>query len=176
MRYKNWYVIQTKPNQEEKVIFYLAQKGIRTYFPKIKMCIYKGLKKYERIKGLFPGYIFAQCEKKEVYYICWTRGVKKVLWENTHPQPISSELIESIKSLASKNGLIRPHKFKKKELVRIKSGPFKDILAIFDHWVSDKERVCLLLNLINAQIRVIVPTSLVERVWATKPVSTVVGP
>jgi len=60
--------------------------------------------------------------------------------------------------------------------VRIKSGPFKDILAIFDHWVSDKERVCLLLNLINAQIRVIVPTSLVERVWATKPVSTVVGP
>ncbi len=40
---KNWYVVQTKSNQEEKVIFYLTQKGISTYSPKIKGYIYKGL-------------------------------------------------------------------------------------------------------------------------------------
>jgi len=33
---KYWYVIQTKANQEEKVIFYLNQRGIRAYLPKKK--------------------------------------------------------------------------------------------------------------------------------------------
>ncbi|KPJ68480.1 MAG: hypothetical protein AMJ45_02265 [Syntrophobacter sp. DG_60] len=157
----NWYVIQTKPSQEEKVIFYLTQKGINTYFPRTQTYIYKGLKRYKKIKPLFPSYVFAQCERKEVCHLCWTRGVKKVLWENTRPQPIAEELIYSIESLASKDGLIRPNRFKKNDLVMIKSGPFKDILAIFDHWESDKQRVCLLLNLINVQIRVSLPASVV---------------
>ncbi len=162
MGYESWYVVQTKPNQEEKVIFYLSQKGITTYFPKTEICIYKGLKGYKKIKPLFPSYIFARCERKEIYYICWIRGVKKVLWENTKPEPISDELIYSIKHLETKDGLIRKEKFKKNDLVRIRSGPFKDILAVFDYWASDKERVCLLLNLINAQIRVALPASVVE--------------
>ena len=94
--------------------------------------------------------------------MCWTRGVKKVLWKNTQPHPVPDDLIESIRSLASKDGLIRPQKFKRDTLVRIKSGPFRDIQALFDHWESDKERVCLLLKMVNAQMRVSVPASLVE--------------
>ena len=160
---KNWYVVETKPNQEEKVIFYLRQRGINTYLPKIKTYTYKGLKRYERIKPLFPGYIFTHCKRKDVYYVCWTRGVKKVLWKNTQPDPISPELISSIKALASRDGLIRPNNFKKNDLVRIKSGPFKDIIGIFDHFSSDKERVCLLLNLLNAQIKVVVPAAIVAK-------------
>ena len=30
---EDWYVVQTKPFQEEKVIFYLRQSGINIYFP-----------------------------------------------------------------------------------------------------------------------------------------------
>jgi len=88
--------------------------------------------------------------------------VRKVLWENMKPEPVSDELIFSIKSLASKDGLVRPKKFKKDDLVVIKTGPFKDLLAVFDHWESDKERVCLLLKLINMQLKVSLPASLVE--------------
>jgi transcriptional antiterminator RfaH len=159
---KNWYVVQTKPRQEEKVLFFLNQKGINTYFPKIQTHIYKGLKKHKKIKPLFPNYLFANCERKKINQVCWTRGVKKVLWKNTQPQPIADELIYSIKSLAGKDGLIRQKRYKKNDLVTIKSGPFKGIQALFDHWESDGERICLLLNLINAQIRVAVPASVVE--------------
>ena len=159
---QNWYVVQTKPFQEEKVIFYLHQKGINIYSPKTQTYIYKNFKRYKRIKLLFPGYIFVKCEREKVYQVCWTRGVKKVLWENTKPQAVSEELIYSIKSLESKDGLIKPQNFKKNELVRIKSGPFKDILALFDHWESDKERACLLLSLINGQVKITLPASLVE--------------
>jgi len=158
----SWYVVQTKPGQEKKVIFYLTQKGITTYAPETETYAYKGLKKHKKIKPLFPSYIFARCESKKVYTVCWTEGVKKVLWKNTQPHPVSDELVHALRSLARKNGIIRPQKFKKHNLVTIKSGPFKNTQALFDHWDSDEERVCLLLNLIHAQMRVSVPASLVE--------------
>jgi len=161
---KSWFVVNTKPSQEETVAMHLKHKGIETYLPKLETYTYNGLKKIKKTKSLFPNYLFARCERKNVTQICWTRGVKKVLWENNAPQPIADELIFSIKSLTDKNGLIRPVRwrtYQKHDLVLITSRPFKDLYALFDHWESDKERVCLLLNLLNAQIRVTVPAALV---------------
>ncbi len=87
-----------------------------------------------------------------------------MLWENNAPRPIDEELIFSLKSLTDGDGLIRPARkntYQKHDRVLIISGPFKDIEALFNHWDSDKERVCLLLNLLNAQIRVMVPAAVV---------------
>ncbi|MDY6863214.1 MAG: transcription termination/antitermination NusG family protein [Thermodesulfobacteriota bacterium] len=159
---KRWYVVETKPAQEEKALLYINKYEINTYFPKTETYHYKGFKRYRKIKPLFPRYIFAQCARRDVYYICWAKGVKKVLWENRMPESIPDELVYSIKALASMDGLIRRANFKKNDLVRVKSGPFKDILAIFDHWISDSERVCILLKLINAQIRVTLPAQVIE--------------
>ena len=143
---------------------HLKRKGIGTYLPKIEACAYRGLRKIQKTKSLFPNYLFAECERKNITQVCWTRGVKKVLWENNAPQPINDALIFSLKSLTSDDGLIRPAQwdtYQKHDLVLITSGPFKDLYALFDHWESDKERVCLLLKLLNAQIRVTVPAALV---------------
>ena len=163
MMKKSWFVVNTKPGREENVAMHLKLKGITTYLPKIETCTYNGLKKIKKTKSLFPNYLFAECERKNVPQVCWTCGVKKVLWENNAPQPIADELVFSLKSLTGDDGLIRPArrgKYRKDDLVLITSGPFKDICALFDHWESDKERVCLLLKLLNAQIRVTVPAAL----------------
>jgi len=165
---RSWFVVQTKPGQEQSVVMHLKHKGIETYAPKIETYRYDGLKKIKKTKALFPNYLFARCERKNLSQVCWTRGIKKVLWENNAPQPVAEEVIFSLKSLTSKDGLIRPHalwgtdKYQKHDPVLITSGPFKDIYALFDHWESDKERVCLLLNLLNAQIRVTVPSALIS--------------
>ena len=141
---------------------HLKHKEIETYVPKIETYTYIGLKKIKKTKSLFPNYLFALCERKNVPQVCWTRGVKKVLWENNAPQPIADELIVSLKSLTSSDGLLRRWaKYQKHDRVLITYGPFKDLYALFDHWESDQERVCLLLNLLNAQIRVTMPAALV---------------
>ena len=121
----NWYVTQTKPCQENKAAFNLRQKDIAVYLPMTQVYVYKNLKKYKKTKPLFPGYIFARVEKNRVHQLCWTSGVKKVLWENTNPKPISDDLIHSLKSLAAKDGLITPRCFKPNDVVRIKSTPLK---------------------------------------------------
>ena len=71
-----WYVIQTKANQEEKVIFYLNQRGIRAYLPKKKN------------RPIFPGYIFVLCTRDEIYAARWISGVKRVLIGNKNISPI----------------------------------------------------------------------------------------
>ncbi|WAC06795.1 MAG: hypothetical protein OS130_11110 [Thermodesulfobacteriota bacterium] len=165
MMKKSWFVVYTKPGQEKAVALHLKRKGIETYVPEIETHIYNGLKKIKKTKSLFPNYLFAWCERKNVTQIFWTSGVKKVLWENNAPQPIADELILSIRSLTDNDGLIRPARwgtYQKHDPVSITSGPFKDRYALFDHWESDKGRVCLLLNLLNAQIRVTVPAALIR--------------
>ncbi len=76
---KHWYVIETKAKQEDMVVFYLNQRGIKTYCPK------------KRNRPLFPGYIFAHCSDEEIFAVRWIRGVRKVLPENKNLRPICSE-------------------------------------------------------------------------------------
>jgi len=161
----SWYIVQTKPWQEKKAEFFLKQKNIHVYRPKMEAHVYKGLKIVKKEKSLFPNYLFVRCEDSELYTVCWTWGVKKVLWRNDLPTPISEELVSSIRYLEDKDGLIRKSKFhelQKDQAVKIKTGPFKDLIAIFDHWDSDRERVCLLINLANTYAKIHVPISVVE--------------
>jgi transcriptional antiterminator RfaH len=161
---KFWFVVHTKPRQEEAVAFYLKQKELEIYLPRMETYTYRGLKRFTVIKPLFPNYLFIRCERKKLPLAYWTRGVKKVLWENQSPQPVAEELIFSIKSLASEDGIIRrplsPH-YRKNDQVLITAGPFKGITALFDHWEQDQKRVSLLLNLLNAQVRVTLPAALI---------------
>lgn len=161
-----WYIVQTKPWQEEKALFFLDQKGIYTYRPKMETYVYRGLRAIRREKSLFPNYIFARCEPNDVHLICWTWGVKKVLWRNDLPVPISDDLVNSIRLLEDRDGIIRKKSvqdLKKNDIVKIKSGPFRDLLGIFDHWDSDRDRVCILINLVNTVAKVHVPIAVIEK-------------
>jgi transcription antitermination factor NusG len=50
------------------------------------------------------------------------------------------------------------------EEVRIKSGPFKDFIGIFERKVSARDRIRVLLQVIGTQVSVNIPETLVERV------------
>lgn len=161
-----WYIVQTKPWEEEKALFFLNQKGIYTYRPRMEAYFYRGMKVIKREKSLFPNYVFVRCNENELSTACWTWGVKKVLWRNDLPVSVSDELVESIRLLEDKDGVIKKRKvqeLKRNDIVKIKSGPFRDLLAIFDHWDSDMERVCLLIDLVNTVARIHVPAHVVEK-------------
>jgi transcription antitermination factor NusG len=56
------------------------------------------------------------------------------------------------------------HHFEPNDVVRIKTGPLKDLLGIFERWVSDNDRVRVLLNLIGYQPAVEMHYSMIEKV------------
>ena len=160
-----WYVVQSKPREESRAEHFLKEKGLKTYLPLMEVVSVKGFRSAAKEKPLFPGYLFCRFDPKgSLAYVRWTKGVVKILPQSVNPVPVENEVIEAIRSLGQKDGIIRKKPLKKNDRVRIARGSMKHIQGIFDHWTSDQGRVRVLLNFVNYQAKVELHHSLVERV------------
>ena len=161
-----WYVIQTKPKKEEVAKFYLSTKGLEIFNPHMETFSARNGRMNKEFKPLFPDYIFGKFDLEQDYSLVrWARGVKKILGNGVHPFPVSEEVIEMVKKRTDKDGVIRgTYYIEPNDVIRIKSGPLKDLLGIFERWVSNSERVRILLNLIGYQPTIELHYSMVEKV------------
>jgi len=163
---ENWYVIQTKPKKEEEATSYLSTKGVEIFSPLLESFTTRNAKITEGLKPLFPGYIFGKFDLEQNYpLVRWARGVKCVLGFGGYPIPISGEVIEVIKQRTDGRGIVKKIRhFEPNDVVRVTSGPLKDLLGIFERWISDSERVRILLNLIGYQPSIELHYSMIEKV------------
>jgi transcriptional antiterminator RfaH len=160
-----WFVVQSKPREEERALYFLEEKGFDTYLPIMEVINIRGFKNSTTEKALFPGYLFCRFNPDDsVAHVRWTRGVKKILPESVSPIPVDNDVVEAIHSLEQHDGVIRQKPLQQNDRIRIARGPMKDILGVFDHWTSDDGRVKVLLNFINYQASVELHHSLVEKV------------
>jgi len=161
-----WYVIQTKPKKEDEAQSYLAMRGLEIFNPLMETFSQRNGKLNKALKPLFPSYIFGNFEwEKDYTLIKWARGVKKIVGFGGSTMPISEEVIYEIKNRTNDNGIVkRTFDLKPNDRVRIKFGPLRDLLGIFEKWVPEKERVRILLNLIGFQPQVDLHYSMVEKV------------
>ena len=161
-----WYVIQTKPKKEREAASYLLTKGLEVFNPLTKAFSQRNGKIDKVCKSLFPNYIFVKFDLDQSYNLVrWARGVRKVLGFGEYPSPLSDEVIEMIKKRTDANGIVRKTcHFEPNDLIRIKSGPLRELLGIFDRWVADSDRVKILLNLIGYQPTIELHYSLLEKV------------
>jgi len=161
-----WYVIQTKPKKEEEARSYLSMKGLEIFNPLMEAFLIRNGKVNKQLKPLFPSYIFGKFDLDQDYSLVrWARGVKKILGFGAYPTPVSEEVVEVIKKRTDSNGIVKRDLYlEPNDMVRIKSGPLKDLLGIFERWVSDSDRVRILLNLIGYQPVVEIHYSMLEKV------------
>jgi len=160
-----WYVVQSKPREESRAEYFLMEKGFQTYLPFMEVLSANRCKSVIKRKPLFPTYLFCQFDPEEsLAYVRWTKGVAKILPQSVNPVPVDDNVVHAIRSLEQCDGIIRKKPLSKNDRVRIARGPMKDILGIFDHWISDQGRVRVLINFINYQARVELHHSLVERI------------
>ena len=161
----NWYVIQTKPKKEEEAAAYLSLNGLEVFNPLMETFAPRNGRMKKEFRPLFPNYIFAKFELEKNYpLVRWARGVKGVLGFGGYPVPVSEEVIELIKERTDEDGILKKtYDLKPNDVVRIKSGPLKELIGIFDRWVSDSERVRILLNLIGYQPAVELHYSMIEK-------------
>lgn len=161
-----WYVVQTKPRKEGEAVSYLSLNGLEVFNPLMEAFTPRNGRINKELKPLFPGYIFGKFDLEQNYpLVRWGRGVKKILGFGGYPMPISEQVVRVIKERTDPEGIFRvKHHFEPNDVVRIKAGPMKDLLGIFERWVSDSERVRILLNLIGYQPQVELHCSMIEKV------------
>jgi transcription elongation factor/antiterminator RfaH len=149
-----WYVIQTKPGNEQRVETNLLNQEIETFLPLVETYQWKSGKMVETIRPFFPNYLFGRLDIGLHYHkVKWTRGVRKILGAGNEPVPISGKVIQSIKERMVNGNIVRlEDEMKEGDLVQIISGPFKDLTGIFQKKMSDSGRVRILLSLVGVDV------------------------
>jgi transcriptional antiterminator RfaH len=164
---KQWFVVQTNPKEENLVSLVLSKQDIPIYQPFMEKYVFHARKKTLKQYPLFPNYIFVNIlpNEEEFHKIRWSRGVRRILIDNYQPIPIEDEFITSLKILQDKDtGIIKkPVEFAPGDLVRIKSGPMKDLYGVFEEWGSDEGRVKILIQMVNNRAKVVMHSSLIEK-------------
>jgi transcription elongation factor/antiterminator RfaH len=151
-----WFVVHTKPGNEERVKSNLTNQEIESFLPLVKVHQYCGGKMAQRIKPLFPNYLFARLDLETHYYkVKWTRGVNKILGSGGGPIPIAERVVQAIKEQAGEDNLIElENELKDGDAIQVTSGPLKDLMGIFRKEMSSKGRVKVLLSLIGVDVPV----------------------
>jgi len=165
---KEWYVVNTNPREEVVAIAKLRQGGFEVYQPLMQKYVFHARKKTLKKVPLFPNYIFVNSEDTdaELFKVKWCRGVRRMLIDNNNPVPISSGFVDMLKDIETKGECVikKPVEYEKGELVRVMSGPMKDVIGIFDSWDSDEGRVRILVEIVNQRAKVVLHSSMLEKV------------
>ena len=161
-----WYVIQTKPGNEHRVEINLSNQEMEIFLPLLESFQYSSGKMIQKIEPLFPNYVFAKLDIDLHYYkVKWTRGVNKILGNGVEPMPISEKVIRTIKDRMGENNLVKLDEgMEEGTIVQFTSGPFKDLMGVFDRKMSDGKRVRVLLSLIGVEVPVQVSRHQIKKV------------
>ena len=146
---KNWYLIQTKPQQEAIATLNLSDQGYTVFHPKV---IIKG-----KNIPLFPRYLFIQLDDKNQNWapIRSTKGVSNFVRFGLNFAKVPHQIIDLIKTQQRQtiDKIIDLSSHHQGDTVEIQIGTFKGQQAIFQNY-NTKDRVIVLLNLIGQQQKI----------------------
>ncbi|MBU1027103.1 MAG: transcription termination/antitermination protein NusG [Candidatus Margulisbacteria bacterium] len=152
-----WYVIQTFTGQEERVkhaiehtieIKHLKEKVFQVLVPTEEIVEIKGGKRVEKVKMMFPGYVFLEMilDEESWYLIRQTPGVARFIGNKVKPTPVSGkEMQRVLKQLGKEERL--EITFEKGEGVRVISGPFRGYTGTVDEVNPEKGKLKVLINI-----------------------------
>ena len=151
-----WYALHTKPHKERSVATLLQEHDIKTFLPLI---ISHTAPEQKRNIPFFRGYIFASLDLKASTsgQWRWTPGLRYIVSYGDEPIPIPGKVIDLVAREAQAMSAwaeTQKHPFKPGDMVRMKNGPFRDMLAIFQGPTTPSERVQVLLTAFHRSVRI----------------------
>jgi transcriptional antiterminator RfaH len=152
---QEWYVLQSKPRQEARVVRHLAHSAITTFLPFVEFNRRRGPGRATGLEPLFPGYVFVALSgiahvPRDWNTVQWTPGVLRVLTVGATPVPVPEDFMRAIEERIADCGFVRlPSVFANGMKVRVRGGSFDGIEAVFDQPLSRRGRVRVLLHLLG---------------------------
>lgn len=154
---KSWYLIQTKPRQEDLARYNLQRQGYTVYLPITLVRRRKRGKSYSAPGPMFPLYLFIQLNSgiDDWGPIRSTIGVARLVKFGQMPARVPDDLMSILKEREDTRGIqiIPERAYRQGESVRISEGPFEGYEAIV-YAKSAKERIVLLLKVVENYIKI----------------------
>jgi transcriptional antiterminator RfaH len=160
---KQWFVVNTKPKNENRASHNLAEGNYEVLNPKLKLRKFREDRFVDVVEAMFPNYIFVKFHPVDDYHMVkYTRGVNKIVIFGGRMVPLQEEFIEFIRGkLIDGVAQIEKKRFRKGERVFIKDGPFKGLGGIFEREVEGEERSMILLEGINYYAKMVIDSDLI---------------
>ena len=155
---RKWYVIQALTGQEDKVkqaidltikFKNLQNKVFQVLVPTEETVEIKGGKRVEKVKKMFPGYVFLEMilDDESWYLMRETTGVARFIGNKVKPTPVSGKEMQRVLKQLGKEEKLLEISFEKGEGVRIISGPFRGYTGTVDEVNAEKGKLKILINI-----------------------------
>jgi len=153
----NWYIVNTKPCAEFKVINYLTSNNIKTFLPKFLVTRKHARKVQKVFRPLFPGYVFININiNNSIRLVKNTIGVKSLLSAGDSPSCVSQNIINELLANTDSRGVIKKLEAANYDVgqeIKISEGIFKGNVGNFCGMAS-KDRVSILLAFLGKQVKI----------------------
>ena len=143
----HWYLIHSKPRQEQRALLNLEQQGYSCYLPTLATeKLRRGALTVVQ-EALFARYLFIRLSTAQSGQswapIRSTQGVCRLVTFGYEPAKINAELIEALRAQDDIQIKTPERLFSKGEIVQIKDGAFAGLQAIYQ--MDDGERRAMVL-------------------------------
>lgn len=152
-----WYVVETKRYREQVAGAFLAQRGIPSYLPRIAQWPRPAVG--SEVAPLFPGYLFVRISLEQHYQqVTRMIGVKAFVSFGGAPVPLKDDAIEMLRRREGPDGLIRYNPGRELSCeVRVVEGPFRGFTAVVEKHLPARDRVRVLMHVLQRQAAVELP-------------------
>jgi transcription elongation factor/antiterminator RfaH len=163
-----WYVVHTKPREEEKAVWHLENQGFRCFMPRIRTIKKHARRISPRLAPLFPDYVFVRFKLEFAQWraINGTRGVVRLLTNGNVPLPVPSGVVEAIITKCDQQSVVSLTAigvFAKGLKVRVRGGTFAGQTAKINEVLAEgQDRVRVLLTLLGAEAELQLPSYAIE--------------
>ncbi|HSL43677.1 MAG TPA: transcription termination/antitermination NusG family protein [Anaerolineales bacterium] len=158
----HWYIFQSKTRKEDLLCEQLRIREIELFFPRLN--IRPVNPRARKVKPYFPGYVFARVDLEDAgrSILDWIPGAVGIVSFGGEPAPVPDHLVTTLRQhIDTVNAANRQvlESYQPGDVVAIRSGPFTGYEAIFDVHLPGRDRVEVLLRLIQGshQIRLELP-------------------
>lgn len=148
----HWYVIHTKPRQEQRALLNLQQQSFECYLPlfateKLRQGALKVVQ-----EPLFARYLFIRLgtgqSGRSWSPIRSTQGVSRLVTFGTEPARVNPELVDALRAQTQDLGKEPARLFQPGEQVQIIEGPFAGLQAIFQ-MIDGERRAMVLIEILG---------------------------
>jgi transcriptional antiterminator RfaH len=162
---KEWHLIYTNPRKEELVVSQLQSYDLDVFFPVIE--IERGHRRGIREEPLFPHYLFIRVDLSagDLPNLRYLPGVRSLVHFGEKPVIVPDAVIDRLQDRLEAQQRRIPladHLFKPGQAVRIRSGPFAGLDAVFQAGLKGTERAQILLDVLGSSTRVQVDANSLE--------------
>src|SRR5947207_6344537 len=156
-----WYVVQTKRYREQVAQRAIAECGLESYLPRVLEWPRPAVG--SAIVPMFPGYLFVQlASQADFHRAAWTPGVKGFVTFGGAAPAADDAIIALLRSREGPDGLIHSGDAEHAE-IRIVDGPLRGLTALVERRLPARQRVRVLMDLLQRQTLVELPERWIRR-------------